>query len=63
MFYVYDPNEEDKDISKYSANIIVPEEVLDLLPIAVVYPLVYASIFPPLIIILSTLLSDPIAGQ
>ena len=31
MFYVYDPNEEDKDISKYSANIIVPEEVYKIL--------------------------------
>ena len=31
MFYVYDPNEEDKDIGKYSANIIVPEEVYKIL--------------------------------
>ena len=31
MFYKYDPNDEDKDIDKYSANIIVPNEIYHIL--------------------------------
>ena len=30
-FYKYDPNDEDKDITKYSANIIVPNTIYDIL--------------------------------
>ena len=31
QFYVYDPNEEDKDIGKFSANIVNPEEIKRIL--------------------------------
>ena len=30
-FYEYDPNEEDKNIGKFSANIIDPEEINEIL--------------------------------
>ena len=30
-FYIYDPNEEDKDIGKFSANIIVPDTIYTIL--------------------------------
>ena len=31
MFYRYDPNEEDKDIDKFSANILVPHAIYEIL--------------------------------
>ena len=31
LFYIYDPNEEDKDIGKFSANIVNPEEIKRIL--------------------------------
>ena len=31
MFYRYDPNEEDKDIGKFSANVVVPDAIYQIL--------------------------------